>query len=497
MVFRVAVVTTTGVLLAVVVFAGVAGLVNQMTVATLAALASLAAAAMLARRRSAEIASALARAPAWARRLFVVGATLLLFQLLPIAAFIIHPTIDVWTAQPWRPWQSAHSCASAYWMAAQFVTQTANVYDDTMSSLPQVDKSRPRQPRRMGPVNIDAYEYPPTFLPVPRLMAAATTDFWQFRRLWFALNLAVVVIVLVMVARHVDAAFGTQTLWLTPWVLVSPAIVGTFQAGNAQFLFIAMAVAAMLLFARGRQAAGGALLAYAIVSKLFPAMLVLYLAFRRDWRALGWTALWGAVIVGVSLIDVGLTPFAAFAEHMPRLLSGEAFPAFRNPSAIAINESIPGIMFKLRLWGGPSLGFDAMRVVGWIYTVVLAAVTAWLALRPSPREAEPLAWIAILGLATMRSPFLPHYAGFPFLWLATLTAARYWHQPAVRWTTIALWIVLAINTGQNYAPPPLTAAWTLVHTLGAIVVVTVALRHLAEEATSPHPQAARAQSARG
>ena len=473
--FRIAVWLTAAVLLTVVVFVGVAGFVNQMAIASVCAIAALGAAAVFVWRRLDRYDAALAAAPRYARNLFIAGAALFLLQLLPIAAFMIHPNIATWTAAPTWPWQSGHSCVSAYWVASTIVTHRPNVYDDTINAVPQADRTRPRQPRRMGPLNIDAYEYPPTFLPIPRLLAAATTDFWQFRRVWFAINLAVVLIVLVMVARHVDALLGTPSLWLTPWVLAGPAIVGTFQVGNAQLLFIAMAVGAMLLFQRERHVAGGALLAYAILSKLFPGLLVVYLLLRRDWRAVAWTSVWGLVILAVSVADVGLPPFLAFAEHLPKLVSGEAFPAFRNPNAIAINESVPGIVFKIALWGGPALGFGAARTVGWIYTLFLVGITAWLALRQTSRGHAPLVWIAILILATMRSPFLPHYAGFPSFWLATLIAAAWWSQPAVRWTTIGLWIVLAINTGQGFGSPPPTAVWTLVHTVAAFALVAVAL----------------------
>jgi hypothetical protein len=371
---------------------------------------------------------------------------------------------------------------SAYWVAATAVDGTPNVYADALYSMPQADPTARRQPLRMGPLNVDVYEYPPTFLPLPRLMAAATANFWQFRRLWFALNLAGVVVCLIAVARHIDAALGTQALWLTPWVLASPALVGTLQVGNAQLLFISIAVAAVLLFERGRHAAGGALLAYAVVSKLFPGVLVFYLLLRREWSVVAWTTAWGVAILAVAVADLGTAPFAAFLDHLPRLLSGEAFPAFRNPDAIAINESVPGLVFKSGLLGGPALGFSAARVVGWAYTLFLIAVTVWLARRRTPRDYAPLVWIAILILATMRSPFLPHYAGFPSLWLATLLAAAWWDRPSVRSTAIVWLVVLAINLGQGYPSPTVQAIWTFVHTIAAFALVVVALRATTEPA---------------
>src|SRR4029453_951284 len=99
-------------------------------------------------------------------------------------------------------------------------------------------------------------------LRLPGLLTAATTDFWQFRRLWFALNLAGVAICLVAIARRFDAALGTQAVWLPPGGLVSPTIAGTLQSGTVQLLFIGAAAAAMLLFERRRHAVGGAILAY-------------------------------------------------------------------------------------------------------------------------------------------------------------------------------------------------------------------------------------------
>ena len=95
------------------------------------------------------------------------------------------------------------------------------------------------------------------------------------------------------------------------------SIVGTLQAGNAHLLFIAAAVAAMLLFERQRHAAGGAILAYAIVSKLFPGVLLFYLLLRRDWRAVGWTAAWSVALVAVMCVMVYLQSTAALDWMVP------------------------------------------------------------------------------------------------------------------------------------------------------------------------------------
>ena len=456
-------------LAAIVAFTVAAGLDASMWIAWPAAVmgAGLAGWAM-GRRRPAVDAMIEAATPA-SRRWFVVGAVAVIGQLLLLTAFIIDPNIAIWPDSASRPVQSRHSCVSAYWTAACRVTEVPDLYVESVYR-PEVGATVVRKPN-LGPFIVDVFEYPPTFLALPRLLRLAAPDFWQFRRLWFALNLAGVVAGLVVIARRLDARLGTQALWFVPWALAAPAMIGTLQAGNVQLLFIVGSVVAMWQFERGRPAIGGAILAYAIASKLYPGMLLLYLLIRRDWRALGWTAAAAAALAGITIADVGWAPMATFLDHLPKILSGEAFPGLARPAPIAVNESIPGVVFKLGLFGLPAMGFAEAKVVGWAYTLVVIAATAWLAVRRHDRACDPLAWIAILILATLRSPFLPFYGAFPSLWLATLVVPIVWHRRELRAITVGLWVVLAISLGQNSVSLPLNAVVTLAHTVAALVLV--------------------------
>jgi hypothetical protein len=418
----------------------------------------------------------LAGTPPAIRRLFAIGAPLLIGQLLLASAFIINPHLARWDGRPWTPQRSNHSCVSSYWIACEHIRSAPDVYAEEIYSVPQVNPRAPRQARPIGPLLIDQFEYPPAFLVLPRLIAAMTGDFWGFRRVWFALNLAAVVAGVILIAARFDRALGTRALWLTPFVVLPPAIVSTFVMGNVQLAIIAISMVAMVLFERQRHAAGGVLLAYAVVSKLYPGLLVLYLILRRDWRSVAWIAVFSIAFVIISIADFGIGPYFSFATHMPKLLSGEAFPAFRNPVAIAINESIPGLVFKLDLFGVPQMGFAASKVVGWIYTVIAVVLTARLALQPVAAGREPLVWIAILILATMRSPFLPTYAPFPSMWLATLLTALTWGRSRICITAAVAWVVLAFTFGTGGAPPAVNAIWTFAHTLAAFVLVALVLR---------------------
>jgi hypothetical protein len=459
---------TIALLAGLVAFTAAAGVVDSMAVATIAALAAAGATAWWCATRPG-FATRLQRVPRVFRLAFAAGAVVVLAQLAVLGTFIIDPHVASWRAGLLRPWQSGHSCVSAYWVAAQRATSVPDLYLDTVYR-PVTRPGVTRLPN-LGPFFVDVFEYPPTFLPLPRLLALGSPDFWRFRRLWFAINLAGVVLGLVAIARRVDAALGTHAVWLTPWALAAPSVIGTFQAGNVQLLFLVLSAVAMLLFERRRPALGGLLLGYAIVSKLYPGVLVLYLLLRRDWRALGWTAATGVALVLVTLADVGTTSFAAFATHLPKILSGEAFPGLRATPALAINESVPGIVLKLGLFGVPGMDFAAMQIVGWIHTLVLVAMTVWLALRPRDRRFDPLAWIAILILATLRSPFLPGYGAFPALWLATLVMAVACDRPALGTISAALWLLLAIAVGQGTLSPQANAVLTFGHTLASLLLV--------------------------
>jgi hypothetical protein len=259
-------------------------------------------------------------------------------------------------------------------------------------------------------------------------------------------------------------------------VLASDLVIGTLQVGNLQAMIFFLAMIAMVLLAQRRYAAGGALLAFVTVSKLFPGLLLVYLLVRRQWRALAWTSGMIAALVVISLLDTGWTPYKAFLHHLPRLLGGESFPAFRNPGAFAKNYSVPGMAFKLQLFGVHGASFGAMKIVGWIYTLIVLAATVIVARRTLNREQEPLVWLTILILASLRSPFLPAYAVIPVLWLLTLLAATV--APTVRMLcgVLLAWLMLNIAMPQQGPDPRLTSVIILLPQIVIVILIVLALR---------------------
>ena len=213
-------------------------------------------------------------------------------------------------------------------------------------------------------------------------------------------------------------------------------------------------------------------------------MLVLYLAVRRAWRPVVATCLAGLLFALLALWDTGLAPFNAFVHHLPRLLGGEAFAAFRNPAAIAANQSIPGLVFKLRFFGFPDAGFGGAKPLGWIYTVIAVTATVLLARRG---RGGPIAWMTVLILANLRSPFLPvSYAAVAPLWLLTLLGAENCdRRGTLAWIGLA-WLAFEIVWPVDWPLDPRAAtAINLVPLATALTLLVVAVRREIGSAGAP------------
>ena len=307
----------------------------------------------------------------------------------------------------------------------------------------------------LGPFKIDVYEYPPPFLLLPRALRLVTPDFDRLRMVWFGLNGSIVLVAILVLARSLGPAAGTRALLLSPLVWVALPTLSTLQKGNVQAAVIACSVLAMSLFEKRRWLGGGALLAAAIVSKLYPGLLLVYLILRHQWRAVASTAAFAFALALLSFLDTGWEPYRAFLGRLPELLGGEAFPAFRNPMAQAINYSVPGLAFKLKLFGVPGMGFAAAKVLGWIYTMVALSAVVVAARRGLSERQKPLVWLAIIILATLRSPFLPQaYAGFPALLLLTLIGAMFAPTPRTLAAILGSWLALNIMWPTDWPMDP-------------------------------------------
>lgn len=392
----------------------------------LAGVLALAGAVWLARRLPRRL-DELARA----HRLAAVVWTVLAFagaaNLARVSHFMIDADATSATAFPADEFSLHHNCLTAYYRAALAERAgVANVYDPTIYFGGEAD---PPSAGMIGPFNVDPYEYPPPFLVPARAALAASSDFMTWRAAWFGLEALLLIGALVVLAAWIGGDAGVFVFLLAPAVLFAMPVVFTLQIGNFQLAAIAIAVLALVAIERDRDVLGGSLLAAITVCKVFPGLLLVYLIARRRWRAAITMVAASAAMLALTAALVGLAPFRAFLTfQLPRMSDGSAFPWLQSfVPAIAVNHSIFGIVIKLRAAGIAGMTFGLASKLAWVYSLVAVAI-AWIAGRSHPerdRGAEALVWLALLQVATLRSPFVPDaYALIAPLWIIALLVPR-------------------------------------------------------------------------
>jgi len=338
-----------------------------------------------------------------------------------LATFMVDETRATNSVFPFDDFFVHHSCLSAHYQSARLHRAgVPNVYERTNFEGPN------GEPKFVGRFVTDVFIYPPPFLLLSRLGLALSENFAAWRAVWFGLEGAIIAGALLAVALWIGGRIGRKAVLLSPIIWLSLPLLLTLQFGNFQLVAIAGAMLAMLAFERGRHAAGGALLAALVLSKIFPGILVLLLMFQRRWRSLVWTAGFGVLFLGLAFAVLGAAPFRAMISYnVPRLSSGAALETqFAHPDAIAANHAVYGVVQKLSLLGVPGMSQGTAVAVSWLYTAVLIVFAALGARASNERLPRALVWLALLHLGSLRSPFTPDvYAQFPLLWISVLVLA--------------------------------------------------------------------------
>jgi len=325
-----------------------------------------------------------------------------------------------------NPFWYGHLCLPAYLHAAELaLAGESNLYD--ASHWPALDPRAEPATRFEGMRIEDPYQYPPPFLLLPALAITLTARWDLVLAAWFTLHVALFVTAYVALARRVGGRSGTTALWLLPIVALAFPVVYNFQFGQFHLAAASLAVLGLLAFERGRAIAGGALLAIAVLAKVFPAVLLGYLAGRRRWRELGAFVAACALFTGLALAVFGTTPFTAFLDYqLPRLGDGSAFAfdeAWPEVSELVIADN-QGVFGLARKFGASK---PASALAGRIFALLLFGAAFWAGFARREHNELDTAWIwlALLGLGSMASPgawgdYVPSLA----IWLLAFVAAR-------------------------------------------------------------------------
>ncbi|HKA24648.1 MAG TPA: glycosyltransferase 87 family protein [Candidatus Eisenbacteria bacterium] len=442
---------------------------------------------------------------AWRRRrvvsiLWALSALLAIAQMGRLSAFMADSS-RTWGATVPEPLSTNHACLSAYVYAADLSRRgVENLYDARW--YPLFDPPGPTCRLVATPVRglqawiSDPYEYPPPFLLLPRAALALGASFDDIRAWWFVIQALALIAAGLGLALWLGGAAGATIGLLLPAVLASLETMFTLQFGQFHAAALGLALGAMIAFRERRQALGGALLAAAIVVKLSPAILLVLLATRREWRALAWTVLASAVYSLAALVVLGLAPFTAFFGYqIPRLVSGEAFHFTHSGRhevfLVSRNFSVAGLGAKLALLGAPPTAIAAVAILPALFTIALGALAIAVARGARSRVEEVLVWLGLLDLAALRSPVAPSaYVLAPVLWLLVLLATKARGRRTAIAALATAWVIVV-------GPPPLPDRVDLLVSIASqtFVVALCFVTVWAARRTSLAPFAACAETA--
>jgi hypothetical protein len=398
-----------------------------------------------------------------------------------LSEFMLDATRTDLSVFPNRKFFREHACLSSYTEAGRFAAEGLNIYE--LERYVIIPKPGEYKDRYIGPISVDIYQYPPTFLILPYPAVAAGIDFFTVRRVWFFIQSLLLLTAIAMLASWIGGPAGIAALLLAPVLWIAPTTRLGLQVGNFQLTAFPVAVLAMIAFDRARNSAGGLALGFVAASKIFPGVLGLVLMATRRWKAIAWTIGWSVALSLLALMLVGSKPFTDFLIfQLPRIESGEAFFWTEDPLVAPINHSIYGLVTKLRLLGVPMTGAHAGARVSSVYAAiifVLALAAGWrlhrFGSRGMPSEILRIrhaqAWLALLTLASLRSPFVPDAYGYiGTLWLLTIFAAEHrWKGSTwMAFAAAAIAVSLILDGGAIPSPVP---TWIVLLTLAIQLLV--------------------------
>ena len=360
---------------------------------------------------------------------------------------------EEWFITTDHPLFAGHLCMTAYIYAADLNRQGIdNVYDRSLYPAMNPDAEVTTSIANLHPE--DPYQYPPQFLLLPRLAIALTNDFNVMHIYWLLLQALFFGFIAWSVARFIGGDVGLRAALLIPLLWISFPVLSNLQYGQFHLMSIMLAVAAMMWFSQGRYHIGGASLAFAVLSKAAPAVLLIYLMARRRWKEVGWTLGYVVVFSLLALAVVGPGPYEAFVSYqIPALQDGSAFafekvwPGLRD-LIIAGNQSPFAFVQKLDALGIPGMTLTLAKSTHLIYTlgvVVFAFVAARI---EGNRHRRLLIWLALLNLAAMISKGAwGDYIPIGTIWLMTFMVKDMWTTVRQRVLMATMWVFMFLSLG--------------------------------------------------
>jgi hypothetical protein len=219
------------------------------------------------------------------------------------------------------------------------------------------------------------------------LLPFARTDVRTALALDRALDVALYLVCGTILVRWLQERLGAR-IALCAVAIVLGLMQPAFDAiayGQVDVVLLLLVTVALLALQRGRPAIVGLAVALAALLKLYPLVLLLFLAARREWRAVVWTAAWLVALVAVAVAVMG------WREHL--IYASEVLPRIGGGTGWVENQTVNGFLSRLLAAARrPEPVHDrTVDVLTWAAFALVAAGSAWVAARPAERRSAAAA----------------------------------------------------------------------------------------------------------
>jgi hypothetical protein len=253
--------------------------------------------------------------------------------------------------------------------------------------------------------------YPPTFLLLPRGLLALTSDLLLLRFAWFVLQIWGLMGGYAVVVGSLPPAARLHALKYAPLFFGSFTTLIALEVGNYHVLLLPLTLVGLVCAERGRPKTAGLLLAVASLTKLYPAVLLpAWLLWRRR-AALTAVALLATLLLALTYVVVGRSPFVDFARYaVPRMLDRQAFPFLHEARLLPGNFAAEALLQKLHALGVAALSEGAQHSFGRAFLVgTLVLTLAGFATVSKDTHTRVLCALGSLNLAVIATPWAPGY----------------------------------------------------------------------------------------
>jgi hypothetical protein len=344
--------------------------------------------------------------------LWLLLAIISLVQIFRLSVFMLDPAKPEYSLFPGNQWLVEHCCLTAYSEGADLaLAGQMNIYDLSHYLEKGAEPVQGLIPfRKIENFKVDLYHYPPPFLLLPFMTkAVAGGDFLNLRMIWYALSILTLMTAIGFIIYNLKEEDRIRMIGMAPLIWCSLPVLTGLQMSNVQIIVVSISIISMALFSINKPA-GGMLLAMSTVAKIFPGILIVYMAAQRKLSEVLWVAGFAVMLALIAFTIVGAEPFIAFIQYeLPRLSSGEAFSRpFSRDFALARNMSPFGIPLKLGWLGVAGMSLEVGRIVSMIYLLVIISLAIWAGRRKPRAGSEAVSvWVSLISLGSLVSPFAP------------------------------------------------------------------------------------------